>query len=57
MPRLNEAERNQILGMLINSRLKDVCERFNVSKQAVINLKNKVQLTGSVKDCQHCDQP
>ena len=57
MPRLNEAERNQILGMLINSRLKDVCERFNVSKQAVINLKNKVQQTGSVKDRQRSGRP
>ena len=57
MPRLSEAQRNQIMGMLINSTVKDVSAHFNVSRQAVSQLKRKVRQTASVKDRQRSGRP
>ena len=50
MPRLNEAQRNQVIGMLINSSVNEVAQQFNVSRQTIHAIKLKQRQFGTVKD-------
>ena len=50
MPRLTEAQRNQVVGMLINSSVNEVAQQFNVSRQTIHAIKLKQRQFNSVKD-------
>ena len=50
MPRLTEAQRNQVIGILINSSVNEVAQQFNVSRQTIHAIKLKQRQFGTVKD-------
>ena len=57
MPRLTEDQRNQVIGMLINSSVNEVAQQFNVSRQTIHAIKVKIRQTGTVKDRQRSGRP
>ena len=51
MPRLSEDQRNQAIGMLrAGSTVNNVVHHFGCSRQAIHNLLNRYNITGSVRD-------
>ena len=58
MPRLNNHQRSQAIGMLqANVSVNGVANRFNVSRQCIDNLRRKFQATGSVNDMPRSGRP
>ena len=57
MPRLTEDQRNQVIGLLINSSVNEVAQQVNVSRQTIHAIKVKIRQTGTVKDRQHSGRP
>ena len=52
MPRLTEDQRNQVIGLLINSSVNEVAQQVNVSRQTIHAIKVKIRQTGTVKNVQ-----
>ena len=57
MPRLTEEQRNQAVGMLINTSVSNVARFFNTSRKTIRQLNNRFITTGSVKDRPRSGQP
>ena len=57
MPRLTAEQRNQAVGMLINTSVSNVARFFNTSRKTIRQLNNRFITTGSVKDRPRSGQP
>ena len=57
MPRLTEDQRNQVIGMLINSSVNEVAQQVNVSRQTIHAIKVNIRQTGTVKNRQRSGRP
>ena len=57
MAKLSDEQRNEAMGMLRNSSVKDVAQHFGVHRTTIDRLNRKKQQTGSVKDLRRPGRP
>ena len=57
MPRLNEAQRHEAIGMLRAMLVIDVANHFNCHRATIHKLKSRYQTTGNVGDLPRTGRP